>query len=169
MQFSKLWDGPKDDKKSVKLKVEFTYPTTSSSAAAASSNEAANTRRAPTVSENVEAVRSRLTNDTPTSRGEDPVSATSPEAIFGELQGLRKKYDAVVEYTVHLTAERDAIVSQLETSQRELTKEKAKKRGDSVGGASGSGKGDKSGDKKVVEKVSYLCIYLCGYGRCTVS
>lgn len=168
-QFSKLWDGPKDDKKSVKLKVEFTYPATSSASSAAAgsgmnSEPSSASRRAPTVSENVEAVRSRLTNDTPFTRAGDDAtaSATSPEAIFGELQGLRKKYDAVVEYTVHLTAERDAIVAQLETSQRELTKEKAKKRGDSMGGGGGAsaGKGDKNGEKKVVEKVSCVVFNL---------
>jgi hypothetical protein len=30
----------------------------------------------------------------------------SSSDIYGDLQNLRKKYDAVVEYTVHLTAER---------------------------------------------------------------
>ena len=79
------------------------------------------------------------------------VIAANPDSIFSELQALRKKYDAVVEYTVHLTAERDAIVSQLESSQRELNREKTKKKTD--GSAVMSGK-DKSSDKKGTEKVS---------------
>ena len=47
----------------------------------------------------------------------------SPESLFAELQNLRKKYDAVVEYTVHLTAERDTIVQRLEETEKELTRE----------------------------------------------
>jgi len=145
-EFAKLWDGPKDDRKSVKLKVEFAY-----GADTFREGEARRGAKAPkpfsTVSENVESVRSRL-GATESARDDSGVS--TPEAIFAELQSLRKKYDAVVEYTVHLTGERDAIVSQLESAQRELAKEKAKKRGDS---SSSNGKGDKNADKKIVEKV----------------
>ena len=164
-QFSKLWDGPKDDRKSIKLKVEFTYSD------ATKSNTEANARRTqptttgsitqPSVSENVENVRNRLSTATSGDRpaGEDansntPISATNSEAIFTELQTLRKKYDAVVEYTVHLTAERDGIVSQLDTAQRELTKEKAKKRSDNTSNTTNANsKGDKSSDKKMTDKV----------------
>lgn len=53
----------------------------------------------------------------------------SAEAVLAELQGLRKRYDAVVEYTVHLTAERDAIIARLEATQKDLIKEKSKKKG----------------------------------------
>jgi hypothetical protein len=149
VQFAKLWEGPKDDRKSLKLKVEFQLPD------ATKSNTDANresTRRAtPSVSENVESIRSRLSANSE-GNTQDAQSVASPDAIFSELQTLRKKYDAVVEYTVHLTAERDAIVSQLDTANRELTKERSKKRSDSAGGAGGSTKGDKGGDKKIVEK-----------------
>jgi hypothetical protein len=142
--------------------VEFTYADVTKSNTEANSGTASRSSRAaqPTVSENVESVRSRLTaaNDATSRVGDDAsgsgISATSPDAIFSELQTLRKKYDAVVEYTVHLTAERDAIVTQLDTTQRELTKEKSKKRNDSTGGAGAGGKNDKGTDKKVVEKVS---------------
>lgn len=34
----------------------------------------------------------------------------------------------MVEYTVHLTAERDSVVSQLEEMQKELAREKARKK-----------------------------------------
>ena len=148
----------------MKLKVEFTYP--DSPGPFSDPGSASTARRAPsTVSENVENVRSRLSagaaENTTTTPGRSTVSdegnahsgSANPDAIFGELQGLRKKYDAVVEYTVHLTAERDAIVSQLETAQRELTKEKNRKKGDTGAAAAGSGKSDKAADKKVVDKV----------------
>lgn len=170
-EFSKLWDGPKDDRKSVKLKVEFTYP--DSPGPFSDPGSASTARRAPsTVSENVENVRSRLSagagENTTTTPGRTAASdegiahsgSANPDAIFGELQGLRKKYDAVVEYTVHLTAERDAIVSQLEAAQRELTKEKNRKKGDTGAAVAGSGKSDKAADKKVVEKGFSLFVVL---------
>jgi hypothetical protein len=148
-EFAKLWDGPKDDRKSVKLKVEFAY--------GADTFREGDVRRGggvkavpakTSVSENVESVRGRLSAVESVSESVSGVSST-PEAIFAELQSLRKKYDAVVEYTVHLTGERDAIVSQLDSAQRELTKEKGKKRDTN----SSNGKGDKNADKKIVEKV----------------
>lgn len=107
--------------------------------------------------ENSSALRKKISrNDIPlTTRGNSDENANNPEALFNELQTLRKKYDAVVEYTVHLTAERDAIVSQLESSQRELTKEKSKKRSDGPGSNS---KGDRA-DKKSSEKVR-VAVYL---------
>ena len=90
-----------------------------------------------TVSENVELVRNRLARSqqntdgsigSPSSRNnagntDDPTMVASPESLFAELQNLRKKYDAVVEYTVHLTAERDTIVQRLEETEKELTRE----------------------------------------------
>mmetsp|Transcript_17664 Transcript_17664/g.35749 ORF Transcript_17664/g.35749 Transcript_17664/m.35749 type:complete len:307 (+) Transcript_17664:55-975(+) len=168
-EFSKLWEGPKDDRKSMKLKVEFTYNDVTKSNTEANRGTSAQRTQLPSVSENVEIVRNRLSaaSDQASSSasareegGGNGVSATSPDAIFAELQTLRKKYDAVVEYTVHLTAERDAIVSQLETANRELTKEKTKKRGDSIGGAGSGGKNDKGSDKKVVEKGFSLFVVL---------
>lgn len=101
--------------------MEFKYPEV----------RAASRPAAAVTLESSEGVRNRLSrSENQSSRGEDSAapSSASPEAMFAELQNLRKKYDAVVEYTVHLTAERDAIVSQLETSQRELVKEKSKKK-----------------------------------------
>ena len=87
------------------------------------------------VSENVDLVRNRLARSSnpdgsigsPSSRGnpgaDDLTMMASPESLFAELQNLRKKYDAVVEYTVHLTAERDTIVQRLEETEKELTRE----------------------------------------------
>jgi hypothetical protein len=67
------------------------------------------------VSENVESVRNRIAKASNLSSpggidNDDITSQINPESIFGELQNLRKKYDAVVEYTVNLTAERDLMV-----------------------------------------------------------
>ena len=41
---------------------------------------------------------------------------------------VKRKYDSIVEYTVHLTAERDTVVSQLDEAQKELNREKQKKK-----------------------------------------
>jgi len=162
-----LWDGPKDDRKSVKLKVEFAYADNiSQQQGDASQTHGGHSRQGPSVSENVESVRNRLNVSEGGNRGaEDTPNAISasatPEAIFSELQSLRKKYDAVVEYTVHLTAERDAIVSQLEVSQRELSKEKSKRKGEAGGSGGGAGgKNEKGADKKVVEKGFSLFVVL---------
>jgi predicted nuclease with TOPRIM domain len=45
---------------------------------------------------------------------------SSYEACWAELQELKKKYDQVREYTVHLTAERDSVLSKLERLQKEM-------------------------------------------------
>jgi len=137
-EFSKIWEGPKDDRKNIKLKVEFKYPEVTSSVSSAPNPVAASAPN-PGVAE-INDLRSRIADvgsSIPSGRREDnapsggassPFVTHSPDILFTELQSLRKKYDAVVEYTVHLTAERDAIVQQLETSQRELIKEKSKKK-----------------------------------------
>ena len=74
-----------------------------------------------------------------------------------ELQSLRKKYDAVVDYTVRLTVERDNIIAQLDSAQRELVKEKAKRKST---GADGANTGSESApllmkpEKKTGDKVT---------------
>lgn len=55
-------------------------------------------------------------------------SSSTPEQLYLELQNLRRKYDTVVDYTVHLTAERDAQTAQIEEMQRVLSREKTRKR-----------------------------------------
>ena len=75
------------------------------------------------ISENVEMVRNRLARaadgGSSTNGGTDELNGlTHPENLYAELQNLRKKYDAVVEYTVHLTAERDTIVQRLEETDK---------------------------------------------------
>eukprot|EP01031_Cornospumella_fuschlensis_P027455 gene27455-33158_t len=134
-ELNKVWDGPRDDRRSVKLKVEFRY----------SEHLSAPSPRSPVNSTGSDTLRSTLSR-------EDNL-ANTPEVMLAELQNMRKKYDAVVEYTVHLTAERDAIVAQLENLQRELNKEKGKKK---LEGSLGREKSE----KKVVEKGFSLFVVL---------
>lgn len=150
-ELSKLWDGPKDDKKNIKLKVDFKYPDNLINSPI--------TKPMTTIPENIESIRNKInpksSSDNNSNSNNNIPSNSSPEVIFSELQNLRKKYDAVVEYTVHLTAERDSIVNQLDLVQRELNKEKSKKKE-----GSGSGKLDKN-EKRVVEKVrKFYSIFL---------
>jgi hypothetical protein len=127
-ELSKLWDGPnKDDKRNVKLKVEFIYPDQIPVAARAPSVAS---RIPSSVSEGVDNVRSRLARNTV--EADSVTTSGNPDLILMELQNLRKKYDSVVEYTVHLTAERDSIVGQLESAQKELTNRDKRKKIDGV-------------------------------------
>ena len=61
-----------------------------------------------------------------------------------ELKSLQQKYNAVVKFTADLTAERDLIFDQLESTQKELLKEKNKNK---EAGTNGS-KGDEDTQKK---------------------
>jgi vesicle-associated membrane protein-associated protein A len=142
-ELSRLWDAPRDDKINIKLKVEFKYPENLGS----HNSHRASISGSASISENIEAVRNKII-----SPKNDSTQASAPEVILSELTALRKKYDALVEYTVTLTTERDTIVNQLDTLQRELNKEKSRKK-DST---SGSGKSER-GEKRVVEKVSSCC------------
>ena len=59
-KLSKLWDGSKDDRKSIKLKVDFILPQEQPNSNNASKNTTDNTPSRKTISENVETVRSKL-------------------------------------------------------------------------------------------------------------
>lgn len=74
-------------------------------------------------------------------------NAGTPDALLAELQSLRKKYDAIVEYTVHLTAERDYHFSQSEEKRNaeEKLREKSRKKSAEI---PKSKSGDKLMDKK---------------------
>ncbi len=115
----------------IKLKVEFTI----ADPAIQSSDISNFTSTDPlSISQSVDNIRSRVSrssNSVSTPRTMDDLPG-SPEAILAELQGLRKKYDAVVEYTVHLTAERDYHFAQLEELRREFSKEKSRKKPNEV-------------------------------------
>ena len=56
------------------------------------------------------------------------LNGASNDTLLAELNSLKKKYDAVVEYTVHLTAERDTILSQLEEMQKSYNRDKQPKK-----------------------------------------
>jgi regulator of replication initiation timing len=84
----------------------------------------------------------------------------SPETLYAELQNLRKKYDAVVEYTVHLTAERDTVVQRLEEAERELARETTRRRSQQAETPRGTSRVEKSVEKKNIQKVPN-CLSVC--------
>lgn len=133
-EFQKLWDtASKTEKKNHKLKVEFNLVdvVTEDSGAVSST---------PTIAENVEMVRNRISSMESEKHTHQPIDLNgSPDAIISELQSLRKKYDAVVEYTVHLTAERDYHFSQLEEVRREYAREKSRRKTNGDSGSSSNG------------------------------
>ena len=118
--------------------------------------------RGASVSANVEALRSRLAR--PQSLPDGDAGASDPDTVFSELLSLKEKYDAVVEYTVHLTAERDSIVAQFEDLQREYAREVSQRKSvdKSSGGVNNNG-GTKSSDKSTADKrnIQQVCtLYL---------
>mmetsp|Transcript_13407 Transcript_13407/g.18365 ORF Transcript_13407/g.18365 Transcript_13407/m.18365 type:complete len:306 (+) Transcript_13407:51-968(+) len=125
-EFAKVWEGAADVRKNIKLKVEFNYRNISENDSLLPS--ASTVRKA--IARAPESTTAVPTSNEDTSKANLNSSnkINNPEVILSELQTLRKKYDAVVEYTVHLTTERDSIFAQLESAQRELIKEKAKKK-----------------------------------------
>lgn len=151
-EYQNIWEtAEKEELKNHKLRVEFNI----------SENQADISSSLPvTPSDNT---KSRFVNvDTSTSsRSSHPFEGErerigevpgSPDTIYAELQSLRKKYDAVVEYTVHLTAERDYHFTQLEDLKKEIIKEKSKKKVlSSTTPTNGEGKKDKS-DKVVIQQ-----------------
>ncbi len=148
-QLSKLWEKGDEEKKSNKLKVEFTC------VPEVIANPPTKSVTIATPPENLENLKSNLQR-----KGKEPeVSSSSPEVMVTELQNLRKKYDSVVEYTVNLTTERDNIVAQLETAQRELAKEKSKKKDIKEGNTR---------TEKKIEKVSSVVV-IVAYFSCPNS
>lgn len=131
-EFQKLWEtSSKSDKKNQKLRVEFILNDF------VSEEGSAPTKSSTTVGENVEILRNKISSMEKPSENKSShnsfVDSSSPDAILSELQSLRKKYDAVVEYTVHLTAERDYHFTQLEEVRREFAKEKSRRKPSSEG------------------------------------
>ena len=111
-QYNRIWNtGSKDEKKNLKLKVDFVYPD--------SVEVPSEPKRS--VSENVEILRNKITKESNLDQRDDTSSQMPPENMFAELKNLRTKYDSVVEYTVRLTAERDMMVQRLEGIEKELT------------------------------------------------
>lgn len=146
-EFTKIWEiSQKDEKKNIKLKVEFQYPSADKLSSGSMSQQQVIPEVLPVetkggstnISENVENVRSKYAKISSSIPDNNPGNiGGGADSVRNEFEGLRKKYDAVVDYTVHLTAERDTIIAQLEECQRELSRELAmKKRG---GGVSSEG------------------------------
>ena len=158
-EFQKLWENAsKTEKRNQKLKVEFNLID-------AVSEDSQMVPPTPTIAENVEMVRNRISNLENSSDGKHvhhPIDLNgNPDAIISELQSLRKKYDAVVEYTVHLTAERDYHFSQLEEVRREYAREKSRRKSGSDGSSNnnsgsmkqrGAEKGSAGGEKAEVQQ-----------------
>jgi len=134
----------KEETKSMKLKVEFSYPEHVIDGSSSSRSQI------KSVSENVAALRNRM--HVSESNGIRPLdSSGSPDVVFSELQALRKKYDDVIAYTVHLTAERDNLIAQNDENRRELNREIARRKN---GDILKVGKSEKEVDtKKVVQQV----------------
>ena len=86
-----------------------------------------------------------------------------PDQLYAELQSLRKKYDDVIAYTVHLTAERDTLITQNEETRRELAREAQRRRKEDPGS-----RGDKTeklaDNKKVVQQgFTLFSVVLCAF------
>ena len=70
---------------------------------------------------NQKAVNRNESGNNFTSSRLDPAFAQSEsDPISSEMKCIRSKYDDVIAYTVHLNAERDALMVQLEESKREI-------------------------------------------------
>lgn len=156
-EYTKLWgSGNKEDAQSHRLKVEFVYAEISSFEASSSSRSGGNIgtrngRVASTMGGDA------ATND-PNSGGMGGLSDmkandSDPDQVFAELQSLRKKYDDVIAYTVHLTAERDSLITQNEETRRELAREAQRRKKDDTGPRGGNT--EKSADNKKVAQQGF--------------
>ena len=83
-------------------------------------------------------IRSKIEENNPDNRDSHSVEEKgedddlSPESLLSNLKNQRMKYNAIVDYTVLLTAERDTIQQRLEESDRELARENARKKGSAI-------------------------------------
>lgn len=166
--FSKLWtDGEaagEEKGRNHKMRVEFVYPPTSGAGTGSESSRGKSAGEAKSTSESVELIRQQLaasvsalgSSSAGAAAGASASTATvsSPgesPAVYGanDLQILKSKYDTIVEYTVHLTAERDMVSAQLDVLKREFNSEVNKKKGDKKSSprASKAGEVDKEKEK----------------------
>jgi len=60
-------------------------------------------------------------------QGQDDGGPVNDRAVFQELQALRKKFDAILEYTCHLTQERDHMANQIKELKRQQLRGEATK------------------------------------------
>lgn len=158
-EFQKVWGtSSKNDKKNQKLKVEFNLIDVVA-------DDSGVVPPTSTIAENVETLRSRISSMESSSDSKHaPIDYVgNPGAIISELQSLRTKYDAMVEYTVHLTAERDYHFSQLEEVRREYAREKSRRKtGNDSGGNMKQRTAEKSpgADKEVQQGFTLLTMII---------
>ena len=148
-RFAEVWNGvPKEDPNNVKLKVDYVYDVSSSSSSLEDKvnrdmesikekygGQGANTTAdsgsvVPSVSTHVEQVRARLARERAVHSDIADRSEGLPanqEAAMRELHSLRKKFEAVSDYTMQLTAERDSLKAKFEALQREISREDSRR------------------------------------------
>ena len=204
-ELSKIWANAsgngKDDKRSLKLNVEYVYPKKLSTPvktkqqshgvmdvqseenmATASSTSTSNNAHSNSNNHHTSSSSSSSSsnNNIPFIHTNNNTTNSNNNNDWKDIQELKVKYDAIVEYTVHLTAERDMIVTQLETLKKEYNAEMLKKKSLDGGNSSSNGSSSNTrqqkglleeGDKKhgasgTVQSVSVLIsvliyIYLC--------
>lgn len=127
-EYSRIWqNAAKDKSPNVKLKVNFDV--ISSSADVSNKGNVASSRA------NDDDVRAAAPNgladlqhsSTPGDALSGIVDTDAPSKdLQSELQNLRKRFDAVLEYTCHLTAERDSIVAQLKETKAKTDRQLAR-------------------------------------------
>ena len=138
-ELSKIWSSSsgngKDDKRSLKLNVEYIYPrkggtpskpSKQTNSSLGGANNSSNTAVAVSTAAGISSHHAASNLNT-----QNTSSSASSSSDLKEIQELKVKYDAIVEYTVHLTAERDMIVTQLETLKKEYNNEIYKKKSES--------------------------------------
>lgn len=134
----------KQDKMKKMLSVEFIYPAWSSTGDSSNAEATNASGSAPetSVSENVDILRNRLAYETnaellksSTASGNVAMVLTK-ENILEDLEKLKERYDAMIQYTVSLTSERDSLVLSLENAQREKAKEAARLKKEASGASS---------------------------------
>lgn len=169
---AKLWDsGDKDLRRNNKLKVEFKYNLagvrTTNSNDNQMNSEQGRSSNGPTRNnrDNLDRTMDTLTRaaSTRSAIGDNANNSMNSNNddntdIMNSLQNLRKKYDSLVEYTVHLTAERDMLFTQIEDLKHELTKERGKKKDGSNGSSGELSMLSNQETARVVEKVSKILI-----------
>lgn len=106
------------------MTVEFIYPTLLSSIPPSPERKVENTVQHDLIQTQVHEVADRSASSVAHKNNRSLTSShASTEFDVNDLAILKSKYDTIVEYTVHLTAERDMIVTQLEVLKREYNNE----------------------------------------------
>jgi hypothetical protein len=131
------------------LRVEFIYPDEVNGEVKGGSRSSVSSSSQAYFADITNPVRNTIS---PTSYSQSEASQADrpPEQLFSELQNLKNKYDEVIAYTVHLTAERDTLCAKNDEIDRELRREIARKKD-----APRTGKQERAETKKVVQQVTF--------------